>query len=57
MTLVPSTVTEDGEDQADRVKVLSVDWSPDKRRIVAGRSDGSIQIWNLPTEKKTPVSP
>ncbi len=28
--------------------VRSLDWSTDNRRIAAGRSDGTVQIWSLP---------
>ena len=29
--------------------VTSLDWSPDNKRIAAGRSDGKLQIWDLPS--------
>ncbi len=28
--------------------VGSLDWSPDNKRIVAGKSDGTVQIWTFP---------
>jgi WD40 repeat protein len=32
----------------DGAPVTSLDWSSDGYRIVAGKSDGSVQIWTLP---------
>ena len=29
--------------------VVSLDWNGDNRRIVAGKDDGTVQIWTLPT--------
>ena len=29
--------------------ITSVDWSSDGRRIVAGKKDGTLQIWTLPS--------
>ena len=29
-------------------RITSVDWSFDGRRIVAGKADGTVQIWTLP---------
>ena len=33
---------------SDEDGFISVDWSPDNRRIAAGQTDGTIQIWTLP---------
>ena len=33
---------------SDEHDFVSVDWSPDGKRIAAGRKDGSVYIWTLP---------
>ncbi len=32
-----------------RIKAGSVAWSPDSARIAVGRLDGTLEIWNVPT--------
>ena len=29
--------------------ITSLDWSSDERRIVAGKENGKVQIWTLPS--------
>ena len=29
--------------------IISLDWSSDGRRIVAGKEDGTVQVWTLPS--------
>ena len=36
---------------AGGVRITSLDWSSDGRRIVAGKEDGTVQIWTLPVSK------